>query len=253
VEVSLYQPVKSFFERLGFSVKGEVRGCDLVATREGEPPLVCIVELKLGLSFELILQAVDRLRIADDVWVAVPETRRGRDHDGRAHRLCRLLGIGLLTVNLRRTRVEVLVEPAPYRPRANLRKRNLLMQEFARRRGDPTHGGSTRKPIMTAYRQVALDCAAAMRDGPKRPRDLRDITPKAGTILYDNVYGWFERVQNGVYRLAPLGIEALTTWLPEPASPPLASPPRKGRRKNGVSRSDRRRLARDQHLQQGAD
>ena len=253
MEVTLYQPVKSFFERLGFSVKGEIRGCDLVATREGEPPLVCIVELKLGLTFELILQAVDRLRIADDVWIAVPETRRGRDHDGRAHRLCRLLGIGLLSVNARRTRVDVLVEPAPYRPRANLRKRNLLMQEFARRRGDPMQGGSTRRPIMTAYRQVALDCAAALRDGPKRPRDLREITLKAGTILYQNVYGWFERVQKGVYRLAPLGIEALATWLPEPAPPPLASPAKKGSGKNGVSRSDRRRLARDQHVQQGAD
>ncbi len=253
MEVTLYQPVKAFFERLGFSVKGEVRGCDLVATRNAEPPLVCIVELKLGLSFELILQAVDRMRIADDVWIAVPQTRRGRDHDGRAHRLCRLLGIGLLTVNARRTRVEILVEPAPYRPRANLRKRNLLMQEFARRRGDPTQGGSTRRPIMTAYRQVALECAAAMRDGPKRPRELRVITPDAGAILYRNVYGWFERVQAGVYRLSPAGMEALATWLPEPAAVPLESKPTRGRRKNGVPRPHRRRLARDQHLQQGAD
>lgn len=253
MEVTLYQPVKSFFERLGFSVKGEVRTCDLVAVRDGEPPLVCIVELKLGLSFELILQAVDRLRIADDVWIAVPETRRGRDHDGRAHRLCKLLGIGLLTVNARRTRVDVVVEPAPYRPRANLRKRNLLMQEFTRRRGDPMQGGSTRRPIMTAYRQVALECAVAMREGPKRPRDLRHLTPRAGAILYQNVYGWFERVQNGVYQLAPLGIEALATWLPDPPAAPLESQAEKGRKKNGVSRSHRRRLARDQHLQQGAD
>lgn len=250
MEVTLYQPVKAFFERLGFTAKGEIRGCDLVATRGGEAPLVCVVELKLGLSLELILQAVDRMRIADDVWIAVPATRRGRDQDARAHRLCRLLGIGLLTVNARRTRVEILIEPAPYRPRPNVRKRGLLLEEFSRRRGDPTQGGSTRRPIMTAYRQQALDCAAAMRDGPKRPRDLRSITPEAGAILYRNVYGWFERVQNGVYRLAPPGIAALATWLPEPAGPPLASAPRKGSKSNGVSRSDRRRLARDQHLQQ---
>jgi hypothetical protein len=134
-----------------------------------------------------------------------------------------------------------------------VRKRDLLMREFARRRGDPMQGGSTRKPIMTAYRQVALDCAAAMRDGPKRPRDLRVITPDAGAILYRNVYRWFERVQAGVYKLAPLGIEALATWLPEPTAAPLESKPARGRRKNGVPRSDRRRLARDQHVQQGAD
>src|SRR5580692_9373958 len=223
MEVSLYQPVKAFLERLDFQVKGEVRGCDIVATRGDEPPLVVIVELKLTFSFDLVLQAVDRMQMADEVWIAVPMTRRGRDRDRRAHRLCRLLGIGLLAVNSRRTRVEVVVEPAPYRPRANLPKRQRLLAEFSRRRGDPTQGGSTRRPIMTAYRQQALDCAVALRDGPLRPRDLRPMAPAAGGILLDNVYGWFERVQRGVYRLGPLGEQALRTWLPEPAVAPLHS------------------------------
>jgi len=242
MEVSLYKPVKAFLEKLDFEVKGEIRGCDVVATRGGEPPMVVIVELKLGLSFELLLQAVDRMQTADDVWIAVPATRRGRDRDRRAHRLCRLLGIGLLAVNAKRTNVEVLVEPAPYRPRANLPKRRLLMREFSRRRGDPMEGGSTRRPIMTAYRQQALDCAAALRDGPKRPRDLRAIAPDAGGILLSNVYGWFERVQRGVYRLAALGEQALRTWLPEVVVPPLQSG-RNGGESDGVSRADRRRVA----------
>jgi hypothetical protein len=243
MEVTLYQPVKAFLERLDFEVKGEVRGCDIVATRGPEPPLVVIVELKLGLSLELLLQAVDRMQIADDVWIAVPATRRGRDRDRRAHRLCRLLGIGLLAVNARRTSVEVLVEPAPYRPRANLSRRRLLLEEFTRRRGDPAQGGSTRRPIMTAYRQQALDCAAALRDGPKRPRDLRAIAPDAGSILLRNVYGWFERVQHGIYRLGPLGEQALGTWLPELALPPLQSAGSKGRKSDGLSRPDRRSVA----------
>ena len=243
MEVSLYQPVKAFLERLDFEVKGEIRGCDIVATRGAEPPLVVIVELKLGLSFELLLQAVDRLQMADDVWVAVPATRRGRDRDRRAHRLCRLLGIGLLAVNAKRTNVEVLVEPAPYRPRANLPKRRLLLKEFSRRRGDPMQGGSTRRPIMTAYRQQALDCAAALRDGPKRPRDLRAIAPNAGSIMLTNVYGWFERVERGIYRLGPLGEQAIMTWLPELALPALQSEGSNGSETNGKTRPDRRRVA----------
>jgi len=243
MEVSLYPPVKAFLERLDFEVKGEIRGCDIVATRGGEPPLVVIVELKLGLSIELILQAVDRLHTADDVWIAVPATRRGRDRDRRAHRLCRLLGIGLLAVNAKRTNVEILVEPTPYRPRRNLPKRRLLLREFARRRGDPTHGGSTRQPIMTAYRQQALDCAAALRDGPKRPRDLRPIAPDAGSILLTNVYGWFERVERGIYRLGPLGEQALRTWLPEPLVPPLHLAGNSGKKSDGISSTDRRRVA----------
>ena len=40
MEVTLYRAVKAFLERLGFEVKGEVRGCDVVAVRPGEPPLL---------------------------------------------------------------------------------------------------------------------------------------------------------------------------------------------------------------------
>ena len=207
-ETALYAPVKAFLERLGFTVKGEVRGCDLVAVREGEDALLVITELKLGLSMELLLQAVDRMTIADEVWLAVPATRRGRDRDRRAHRLCRLLGLGLMTVGARGY-VEVLVEPTTYRPRENRAKRGRLMREFVRRRGDPTAGGSTRRPIMTAYRQQALACVAALADGPKRPRDLRPDLPDAGSILLRNMHGWFERVKPGWYALSATGIATL--------------------------------------------
>ena len=208
-ETTLYAPVKRFLEGLGFTVKGEVRGADVVAVRGDEPPLLVIAELKLSLSFELILQAVDRLRTADEVWLAVPATRRGRDRDRRAQRLCRLLGVGLLAVTLRTGHVEILAEAGPYAPRPDRHKRRLMLREFARRAGDPTAGGSTRRPVMTAYRQQALTVAAALAQGTKRPRDLRPAAPDAGTILYRNVYGWFESVARGVYALTPAGREAL--------------------------------------------
>ncbi len=220
MEISLYPPVKAFLERLGFEVKGEVRGCDLVAVRSGEPPLVVIAELKLGFSLELVLQAVDRLGLGDEVWLAVPSTRRGRDRDRRAHALCRRLGIGLLAVNASRDSVEILAEPGPYNPRGNQRKRGLLLQEFNRRRGDTAVGGSNRTKILTAYRQQALDCAQALRDGPQRPRDLRAQAPDAAKILQQNVYGWFERVRTGIYRLAPLGETELLQWRSMAEIPP---------------------------------
>jgi hypothetical protein len=223
MEVALYKPVKAFLEGLGFAVKGEIRGCDVVATRPnaapGAPPLVVIAELKQAFSLELLLQAADRLALADDVWLAVTATRRGRDRDRRAHKLCRLLGLGLLAVDVTRGRVEVLVEPAPYRPRVNMARRGKLMDEFHRRRGDPMAGGSTRKPVMTAYRQQALDIAAGLRAGPLRPRDLRPAAPDAGRILLGNVYGWFERVGHGLYRLAPSGAQALAAHLRATAPP----------------------------------
>ena len=108
METALYNPVKAFLEAQGFTVKGEIRGCDVVALRAGEPDLLVITELKLGLSMELLLQAADRMAIADEVWLAIPATRKGRDQDRRAHVLCRLLGVGLMTVTLSTGRVAVL-------------------------------------------------------------------------------------------------------------------------------------------------
>ncbi len=83
------------------------------------------------------------------------------------------------------------------------------MREHTTRRGDPTAGGSVRREIMTAYRQRALDCAEALRAGEAATRTLAAVTPDAPGILLRNVYGWFERVRRGTYRLTPAGLAAL--------------------------------------------
>jgi hypothetical protein len=215
-ETALYPSVKRFLEAQGFAVKGEVQGCDVVAVRRGAPIRLAIVEMKLGLNLELLLQAIDRMRVADELWLAVPKTRRGRDRDPRMRRLCRLLGIGLMAVDQTRHRVDVLARPGPYRPRPDQRRRQRLLAEHGNRRGDPTPGGSSRQPVMTAYRQRALACAMALQDGPLRPRDLRDLATGAGRILRSNVYGWFERTEPGVYRLTPLGEAAVHRWASSP-------------------------------------
>ncbi len=65
---------------------------------------------------------------------------------------------------------------------------------------------------MTAYRQQALAVANALADAPSRPRDLRIFAPDAAKILQDNVYGWFERIERGLYGLTSSGRVALVTW-----------------------------------------
>jgi hypothetical protein len=213
LESSLYLPVKRFLEGLGFHVKGEIRGCDLVALREGEPTAVVIGELKLTFTLDLVLQAVDRSAACDEIWLAIRASRRGRGREGdpRVRKLCRLLGLGLLAV-MASGKVEVLVEPVPWRPRRNPKRRSRIVEEHRRRRGDPATGGSTRQPIMTAYRQQALACAAALALKPARPRDLKPNAPDAGKILLGNVYGWFVRVERGVYALSEGGKAALVRW-----------------------------------------
>jgi hypothetical protein len=212
METSLYLPVKAFIEAAGYEVKGEVGGCDVVGLMPGNPPVVVVCELKLSFNLELILQAVDRAAIADEVWVAarVSTTGRGREADARYRNLCRRLGIGMLGVS-DRGEVSVIVSAVSPMPRTNPKRRTRLVREHQMRRGDPQLGGSTRTPIMTAYRQQAMLCAEALSAGPLRPRDIkaRAGAEDAGKILLNNVYGWFERVKPGVYQLTELGRAAV--------------------------------------------
>jgi hypothetical protein len=213
LETTLYLPVKTFLEGLGFDVKGEIMGCDLVALRDGEPAAVVIGELKQSFTLELVLQAVDRSAAADEVWLAVKASAkgRGREHDSRVKKLCRLCGFGLLSV-LPMGGVEVVVEPVPWKPRHDGKRQSRLVAEHRRRRGDPALGGSTRRPIMTAYRQRTLAMAQALSAGPLRPRDLTPLATDAPAILQRNVYGWFEKTGRGVYVLSEAGQAALVTW-----------------------------------------
>lgn len=213
LETALYLPVKRFLEKLGFTVKGEVGGCDLVALSGDDPPVVVIGELKLSFNLELILQAVDRAGAADEVWLAAKLSARGkgRESDARYRNLCRRLGFGMLAVT-NSGDVEVIVQPPTTAPRRDNKKRSRLVAEHRRRKGDPAVGGSTRAPIMTAYRQQALACASALSAGPRRVKDLRVEYPDAGKILLHNVYGWFDRAERGIYVLTDAGRAALKRW-----------------------------------------
>jgi len=217
LETALYLPVKRFLEKLGFTVKGEVGGCDLVALSGDDPPIVVIGELKLSFNLELILQAVDRAGAADEVWLAAKLSARGkgRESDARYRNLCRRLGFGMLAVT-NTGDVEVIVQPATAAPRRNPKKRSRLVAEHQKRKGDPALGGSTRAPIMTAYRQQALACASALSGGPRRVKDLRTEIPDAGKILLHNVYGWFDRAERGIYMLTDAGHAALKRWPQQP-------------------------------------
>jgi hypothetical protein len=73
---------------------------------------------------------------------------------------------------------------------------------------------------MTAYRQEALLCAAALAEGARSTRELRAVVPDAPKILLRNVYGWFERVARGSYALTDTGRAALKRW---PQSAPVAA------------------------------
>ena len=216
-ETTLYRPVKAFLEAQGYAVKGEVTGCDLVAIRGDEPPV--IVELKTRFSLSLVFQGIARQDLSDTVYLAVPpfSGRTTRRQDALA--LCRRLGLGLLTVQRdARSFVEALLDPAVYRPRRRTPRLGRLLREFQRRVGDPTEGGSTRRQIMTAYRQDSLRCAWHLcQHGPTKAALVAKATAvaRAGAILRADYYGWFERATDtprGVYGLTPKGQAALEEY-----------------------------------------
>ncbi len=219
LESALYLPVKQFLERQGYEVKGEVRGCDLVARRGDEPPV--IVELKLRFNLPLLLQGIDRLAMTERVYLAVPRRER-RARGGtltperpEIRKLCRRLGLGLILVGLTRKTVEILEEPVAYRPRLAKSRALRLVDEFSRRIGDANIGGAVGVPVVTAYRQDALRCARALAlGGPMRVGALRVAAevPRAARILQRNVYGWFDRIERGIYRLTPEGDQALSRF-----------------------------------------
>jgi hypothetical protein len=207
-ETDLYAPVKALLERQGYSVKGEVRGCDVVGARRDEPPV--IVELKRRFSLDLLLQGIDRLTLTEQVYLAIGAwPKRWRD----VRKLCRRIGLGLMIVTGRR--VEVLLDPIPYKPRINAKRAALLLGEHTRRNGDPNRGGMTRLPIVTAYRQEALRCASLLQaNGPMTVAALRQgaPAPNAAKILQRDYYGWFQRIERGTYTLSPAGLQGLSRF-----------------------------------------
>jgi hypothetical protein len=210
-ETELYLPVKQYLEKLGFAVRSEVRYCDLTAMKDDH---LLIVELKTSFNLELVLQGVERKRICDDVYLAIPRPRNMRTKRWRKIlRLCKALGLGLLTVSLGGT-VEALCNPLIQPPRKSPGPKGLLLREINGRSGDYNTGGSTGRPLVTAYREQALKVAQCVSSGLQRPRDIAAATgdAKAGMVLQKNYYGWFERVERGIYCLSPSGQKALSLY-----------------------------------------
>ena len=213
-EAALYPPIKAHLERQGYAVKGEVGAADVVALRGDEPPV--IIELKLRFSLAHYHQALARLAITDAVYLAVPRptgaAARRMIRENRT--MCRRLGLGLMTVNAG-GRVEVLCDPGPYAPRKSKARQARLLREFERLSGDPNAGGATRHGIVTGYRQDALRCALYLAEtGPDKGAIVARATGVAAAtrIMADNHYGWFERVERGVYGLTEDGRRGLADW-----------------------------------------
>lgn len=211
--------MKAYFTALGYEVKGEVGAADLVAVPHGAPERCepVIVELKTSFTLSLFHQAINRQSMSDQVYIAVPRKtgKAALVAIRRNKMLCRRLGIGLITVKLPEKKVVVHCEPAPFVPR-KIKKRKLnLLSEFERRHGDPNEGGMTSVGMMTSYRQGALRCAKVLHDeGACKGSYVAKMAgfEKATNLMAANHYGWFEKIDRGVYGLTSQGAKALEEY-----------------------------------------
>lgn len=216
-ESDLYLPIKRFLESQGYEVKAEIEECDVFAVRGDEAPVV--VELKISLSLDVILQAVDRLSLTSKVYIGVATTRGALSRRRKqVIKLVKMLGLGLVVIDptVEIGPIDVLVDPGEYKPRKSKHQKERTLGEFMKRVGDPNLGGSAkRKGIMTAYRQRALAIAQHLDEcGPTKASRVAEALnlPKARNVLYQDVYGWFERESVGIYGLTPRGKLEMKQW-----------------------------------------
>ena len=223
-ESELYEPLKAYFVRQGYEVKSEVRHCDLVAMhthteKAGGDLRPVIVEFKKTLNLSVLLQGLKRQKLTPHVYIAIEYKIRKKGAApgtwSEYTNLCKRLGLGLLTVQFFKRKpphVELWCKPqVMHATKLPLRTKRLL-HEFRERSGDYNVGGSSQTKIVTAYRELSLKCALQLRkSGPTKLNRLTEAleSRKIGSLMQKNVYGWFQRVERGVYELSQKGEEAL--------------------------------------------
>lgn len=217
-EADLFEPVRDHLVARGYTVRAEVDHCDIIA-RRGEDLIV--VELKRRINLELLIQATDRQRITPSVYVAVPGPLR-MDRKSRfpgLKRVLRSLELGLLIVapDEDPPRVEVVFHPLPYQRQKRKQRRRAVLREMEGRSANHNRGGVTRRKLITAYRENAIQIGCALQlHGPLAPRQLRTLGTGEKTlrILADNHYGWFERIARGLYAITATGRRELKSYGP---------------------------------------
>ncbi|MRH44451.1 hypothetical protein GH741_17545 [Aquibacillus halophilus] len=220
-ESDLYKPIQSHFIREGYEVYGEVKDCDIAVVKDDE---LIIIELKLNLSVELLIQATKRQRLSDHVYIAVPKPAKYNPRSKRWRDICQLvrrleLGLILVSFSGNRKNMEIIFEPAPFNRQKsmsqNKRKRQEILKEIDGRSADFNIGGSNQTQIMTAYRENCIQIAYYLeRAGELSPKALKEMGTgkKTSSILTKNYYGWFCRVQRGIYVLSEKGKEEMKEY-----------------------------------------
>lgn len=211
-ESDMYEPIKNFFQKLGYSVKGEVKNCDIVITKDDE---LIIIELKKSFNISLLYQAINRQKITKNVYAAIPRPKRANDKHFKYNRqIAEKLELGLITVAMDSPvqTVEIICFPKNDKEAKQSRLKEQILKEAAGRNFD-NNGGSNKIKLKTVYRENCIKLACIFKKyGPMSVKELVNLygAPKnTYSILYANNYGWFQKIDKGIYDITMEGVESL--------------------------------------------
>jgi len=206
-ETDLYDPIRSLLSEQGFTVRGEVKDCDIAAVKDNT---LWIVEMKLSANLTLIYQAMERQTATDWVFIAIPRPQSGKSSNfAQLKRMLKKLNLGLITVALESPakHAEIIIFPTGNATKTT-KKSASVRREIAGRTSDST-GGSTKAKINTAYRERCVRIACLLEaHGPQSAANLTKVhgcQKDTYSILRSNFYNWYDKVTKGQYTLSQAG------------------------------------------------
>lgn len=150
-ETDLFEPIKKWLEDGGNEVYSEVRAkrtfrrADVVGVHGG---ILTVVEMKTGISLDLIEQAVGWRNRAHYIYVAIPKPKTHLNEFAR--KLLQQHGIGILTVNLGDDAQSVSLY-RNHKPKLNRRIVNDLSEALTEYHKNALPGGSSGGGYVTTY------------------------------------------------------------------------------------------------------
>lgn len=206
-ENHLTNAVGEYFTELGYTVRHEVKNCDVVAWKEqASGKTIIIVETKLTFNLKLLYQAVNRLELSEEVYIAfLRPTNLGRRSNWKnIKKLTGQLGVGILLITGKKDfpLIQLAKRPHVNKRKINLRRRQSLEKELIGRKVSGQEGGIRQTKILTAYRELSISLAVYLKKyGEERTKNLylKGFPKSSGRILLNNHYNWFIHKGRGLY------------------------------------------------------
>ncbi|MDD4688718.1 MAG: DUF2161 family putative PD-(D/E)XK-type phosphodiesterase [Eubacteriales bacterium] len=214
-ETELYEPVKRLFENMGYTVMAEVLDCDAIAQKDNER---IAIELKTSFNLKLLYQIVERQSVCRIVYGCIPRPKNIHSKRWKeTTRLMKRLGGGLILVSDidGKKYAEIALEAKEHTGYINAKKSKKVTKELSSRSHDYNIGGSTKKKLVTAYRENAIFIACCLLiKGDMTTTQIKKYGTgdKTATILKKNYYDWFEKTDDGLHHLTQSGYDGINEY-----------------------------------------